>query len=106
MVKELTAGELNDRLKNGDQLVVLDVREPWELNICALPGAKHIPMRDVPARVVELPKDMEIVVMCHHGGRSMQIANYLARNGFEKLYNLSGGIAAWSRDVDPSTPTY
>ncbi len=108
MITQLTARELKQRLDNnsGDKLVVLDVREGWERNICALPGATAIPMREIPARAEELPKDAEIVVLCHHGVRSQQVASFLERLGFPKINNLVGGIAAWAREVDPKMPTY
>ena len=107
MIRQLSPQELKQKLDaKADKLMVLDVREPWELGICALPGALSIPMRAVPARYPELPKDAEIVVVCHHGIRSQQVAYYLERMGFDKLSNLSGGVAAWARDVDPQMPTY
>lgn len=106
MVKQLTVEEASERLHRGDDMIVLDVREPSELRIAALPGTTHIPMNDIPARAEELPKDKDIVVMCHHGMRSMQVALYLERQGFERLYNLAGGIDAWSRQIDSSVPLY
>ncbi len=66
----------------------------------------NIPMRDIPARLNDLPQDKDIAVFCHHGNRSLTVAEYLKRNGFENVYNVAGGIAAWARDVDFSTPTY
>ena len=107
MIRQLTVRELKARLdQEPDKLLLLDVREPWERNICVLPGAKTIPMREVPARVEELPQDTEIVVVCHHGIRSQQVASYLARMGFTKLNNLVGGINAWAREIDPKMSTY
>lgn len=107
MIRQMSPQELKTRLDQGEKnLVVVDVREPWELGICALPGAVSIPMRAVPARYPELPRDAEIVVVCHHGIRSQQVAHFLERVGFEKLNNLTGGVAAWARDVDPGMPTY
>lgn len=86
--------------------LLLDVREPWEVAIAALPGAVSIPM----GRIVELTDSLDasrpVVCVCHHGMRSMQVAAYLARRGFEDVWNLSGGIDAWSRQVDPACPTY
>lgn len=107
MIKQMNPQELKQKLdqKNG-KLVVLDVREPWELNVCSLPGALSIPMRAIPARYPELPKDAEIVVVCHHGTRSQQVAYFLERAGFENINNLVGGVAAWARDIDPKMPTY
>jgi rhodanese-related sulfurtransferase len=107
MIKQLSAPQLKQRLDNGEKnFIVLDVREPWEIAIASLPGSTNIPMREIPTRVEELPDDKDIVVLCHHGVRSMSVANFLERAGFENLYNLTGGIAAWSRDADPETPTY
>ncbi len=106
MIPQLTARELHERIGRGEKPFVLDVREGWELAICQLPGATHIPMRQIQQRVAELPRETEIVVMCHHGVRSQHVAQYLQSLGFDKLLNLAGGIAAWSRDVDPHTPTY
>ena len=107
MIRQLTVLELKARLDQGNKdFTLLDVREPWECRICALPDAKIIPMREIPARAAELPKDADIVVLCHHGIRSQQVANYLARMGFDKLNNLVGGINAWAREIDPNMPTY
>jgi rhodanese-related sulfurtransferase len=106
MIRQLSPRELAKRLQDGDKPLILDVRQGWEVSICSLPGAVHIPMGEIQARAAELPRDAEIVVMCHHGIRSQHVALFLERLGFEKLVNLAGGIAAWSRDVDPSTPTY
>lgn len=107
MIRQLTVRELKEKLDKGtNNFVLIDVREPWELNVCSLPGAVSIPMRAIPARYPELSKDAEIVLMCHHGIRSQQVAYFLERQGFTKLNNLVGGIAAWARDVDPKMPTY
>jgi rhodanese-related sulfurtransferase len=86
--------------------VLLDVREPWELEKARIPGATHIPMREVPARLGELDPDQEVVAICHHGGRSQQVALFLEKNGFSKVHNLAGGVDAWSRTVDPAVPLY
>lgn len=85
---------------------LLDVRQPEELAICALPGVVTMPMATVPVRADELPRDEEIVVICHHGGRSMQVAMFLENHGFSAIHNLSGGMHAWAQVVDPSMPTY
>lgn len=103
----MSVQELKQRLDNGAKdMMVIDVREPWELNVCSLPGAVSVPMRAIPARYLELPRDTEIALMCHHGIRSQQVALYLERMGFDKLNNVVGGIAAWARDIDPKMPTY
>lgn len=107
MIRQLTAKQLHERLaRDAKPPMILDVREPWECAICALPGATHIPMGQITARAAELPKDNEIVVLCHHGIRSQHVANYLQRLGFERIYNLQGGINAWSLEVDPAMPKY
>lgn len=86
--------------------VLLDVREPWEFQTCHLPESLLVPMREVPARIGELDAGAETVVICHHGGRSMQVAAFLERQGFSKVHNLSGGVDAWARTVDASMPVY
>jgi len=105
MVQEISPHELNDRLAAADPLVVLDVREPWELGIVRLAGTLDIPMAEIPARLDELPRDKDIVVMCKAGGRSAMAADFLHRRGYRAI-NLAGGILAWARDVDPSLATY
>jgi len=107
MIRQMTVHELKERLDKGtNDFVLIDVREPWELTVCSLPAATSIPMRAIPARYPELPKDAELVLMCHHGVRSQQVAYFLERQGFTKLNNLAGGIAAWAREIDPKMPTY
>jgi rhodanese-related sulfurtransferase len=106
MVKEITPVELKTRLDALGPPVVLDVRESWERDIASLPGTVHIPMNELQARLTELDPDRDLVVMCRSGGRSMQVAQYLDRQGFRSVSNLAGGILAWSRDVDPSIQTY
>ncbi|WP_454722519.1 MULTISPECIES: rhodanese-like domain-containing protein [Cupriavidus] len=86
--------------------VLLDVREGWEVQTCAMPGITHIPMGQIPARAAELDEDADIVCICHHGMRSMQVAGFLERQGFGKVYNLTGGIDAWASQVDPAMPKY
>ncbi|MGI4815186.1 MAG: rhodanese-like domain-containing protein [Janthinobacterium lividum] len=85
---------------------LLDVREPWEVQTCALPGIVAIPLREVPVRSSALSQDGPIVCICHHGARSAQAAMFLASRGFEDVINLQGGMDAWSRQVDPSVPVY
>ena len=91
---------------SGEDVVLLDVREHDELEIAAVAGARHIPMRDVPARLAELDADKPLVVMCHLGGRSRRVAEYLAANGFTKVFNLGGGIDSWSTQLDSQIPRY
>ncbi len=106
-IQQLNVSQLKSRLEQGDaQPILLDVREGWEYNLCALPGSVHIPMGQIQARLNELDRNREIVVVCHHGVRSNQVAHYLAHQGYAKLYNLSGGIDAWAREIDKKMRTY
>lgn len=92
------------------EVLLLDVREAWERQTAALalPGVRglHIPMATLPARLPELDRQQPILVLCHHGGRSGQCVAFLQRQGFEAVYNIAGGIDAWSREVDPAVPRY
>ena len=85
---------------------LLDVREPWEFEKCRIANARLLPMRELPGRLAELDPAAETVLICHHGGRSMQAAVFLARQGFEHVHNLAGGVDAWARSVDPAMPVY
>jgi len=85
--------------------VLLDVREGWEHDTVAVAGDLHVPMGSVPGRAADLPKDRPIVVMCHHGGRSRRVMEWLRREGYDAV-NLQGGIDAWAREVDSSLPRY
>ena len=102
-VNEISPAELKARREAGTGPLVLDVREGWELDVARIPEVLHIPMNEIPARLPELDAGREIVVMCRSGGRSMQVAQFLAR---QSVANLTGGILAWSRDVDPSVRAY
>jgi rhodanese-related sulfurtransferase len=106
MIAHLTAPELAARLQSDDTPIVLDVREPWEFATCAIAGALPMPMREVPTRMAELDESKDIVCVCHHGARSLQVGVFLARNGFERVFNLSGGIDAWAREIEPAMPRY
>lgn len=86
--------------------VLLDVREPWEHDTCKLADSRLLPMREVPQRLAELDPQAETVVICHHGGRSMQVAQFLERQGFPRVFNLAGGVDAWARSVDRAMPVY
>lgn len=86
--------------------VLLDVREPWEFQTCRIPQSLLMPMREVPARLGELEGASEIVVICHHGARSLRAALFLQSRGHARVYNLAGGVDAWARSVDPAMPVY
>jgi rhodanese-related sulfurtransferase len=104
-IPEITPAEYLARRDRGEAMTLLDVREGWELGVASVPDVVHIPMGDVAARVGELDRSKEIVVLCRSGRRSLEVARYLASQGFQTV-NLAGGILAWSRDLDPSIPTY
>lgn len=105
-MRRFRPAELAAHLAAGHRPVLLDVREPWEWNVCRLPGAILVPMRDLPARLGELGKSAETVVICHHGVRSFHAARYLEAMGFENVSDLAGGVAAWADEVDPAMPRY
>ena len=90
----------------GDDVVLLDVREHDELALAAVDGALHIPMREIPARIADLDSGKPLVVMCHSGGRSRRVAEFLQQNGFSTVFNLKGGIEAWSTQIDSRVPRY
>jgi len=104
----LTPQGLLDWLKDRGRRkpLLLDVREPWELQACRIPDATHVPMREIPARLRELDAEADTVVICHHGVRSLRVAHFLEQQSFARVYNLTGGVDAWARTVDPSMPIY
>jgi rhodanese-related sulfurtransferase len=104
---EITPEEVKIKLDQGEAFTLLDVREPWEFEAAHLEGAKLVPMGDVPSRAhQELDPEDHIVVLCHHGVRSMNVTAWLRQQGFEKAQSMRGGIDAWSRRVDGKVPTY
>ncbi|MBW7905116.1 MAG: sulfurtransferase [Phycisphaerae bacterium] len=106
-IPEISVGELRQRLAEPARApVLLDCREPNEVEICRIDGALHIPMRQVAERLSELDPQREIVVYCHHGRRSAMVAGLLAASGFGRVLSLRGGIDAWSCEVDPAMPRY
>jgi rhodanese-related sulfurtransferase len=104
---EITVAELKRLRDRGGEFTLLDVREPWEFQTAQIGGSKHVPMGDVPSRFQqELDPEDHIVVVCHHGVRSMNVTAWLRQQGFEKTQSLRGGIDRWSREIDPSVPLY
>jgi len=106
VVREISVLELKARRDRGENPLVLDVREDWEVQLASIPGVVHVPMNQVPARLAEFAREAETIVMCHAGGRSMRVAQYLSNQGFSNVANLAGGIAAWSDEVDATVPQY
>jgi molybdopterin/thiamine biosynthesis adenylyltransferase/rhodanese-related sulfurtransferase len=105
-VPTITASELRGKLDRKEKFVLVDVREPYEYDICNIPGSKLIPLGELPARLSELDSADDIVLHCKVGGRSAKALKILQEAGFRKLSNLRGGITAWSDEVDPSVPKY
>jgi len=107
-VREIAPVELKKRLDAGEEIVIIDVREPRELEICKLANTIHIPLGFLPERIKELDgyKDKEVVVYCLAGGRSHKAAGFLNASGFKSVYNLAGGILAWADQVDPTIQKY
>lgn len=105
-VQQLSPAEVQTRLRSESVPLLLDVREPWETEICIIAGSRNLPMMQVPSGLATLERDREVVIVCHHGVRSLQVAMFLEQSGFERVINLSGGIDAWARDVEPEMATY
>jgi adenylyltransferase/sulfurtransferase len=86
--------------------LLVDVREPDEVATCAVAGSRHIPMRQIPENLAQLPKDRHILVMCHHGGRSQKVTLFLRANGYNQATNVAGGIDAWAEQIDTALARY
>jgi rhodanese-related sulfurtransferase len=106
-MREFEAVELKRYLEQSEHPpLLLDVRQPWEYDICRLEQARLLPMGDLPAKMDELDKEQEIVVICHHGIRSRQVGRFLEASGFKNIINLSTGMAGWAAQVDRTMATY
>lgn len=103
---EATPREISARLTTGDDLLLIDVREPSEVQVAAIDGAESYPMSRAGEWIDSLPRDRELVIVCHHGARSAQVAYALAQRGYSNVTNLTGGIDRWSDEVDPAVPKY
>ncbi len=97
---------LRDMIGRGEDFRILDIREPWETEICGFDDSLEISMRTLPARLDELPRDKPLVVICHHGVRSLHATQWLRHVGMRNAINLQGGIDAWARQIDLRCPTY
>ena len=111
-IQELSVTEVKEKLDRGEEFLLLDVREPWEVNIAKIEGSLNIPMDEIPGRLEELKDRInndsasEIVVYCHLGGRSASVSAYLMENGFKNVLNMIGGIKKWGETVEPALPQY
>jgi rhodanese-related sulfurtransferase len=107
-IRQISAAALSSLLADADKEkpVLLDVREPWEIQLAKIAGAENVPMGQIPGSIESLDRTRSTVVICHHGVRSLQVVAFLQQHGFTNLHNLQGGIDAWSREVDPQIAVY
>jgi adenylyltransferase/sulfurtransferase len=103
---EISAIELKQRLDNGEKILLVDVREPWEHTQCRIEGAVLIPMGSIPANLQKLDVDEPVICYCHHGIRSFDVANWLRQQGVSSARSLAGGIERWSLEIDSRVPRY
>lgn len=106
MIDQLSVDDLKRKLDAGEKFVLVDVRQANELDICKIAGAIHIPLHELTQRVGELDPSSEIVMQCHHGGRSQRAAEFLVSQGFRNVANLAGGIEEWAARIDPDMARY
>jgi rhodanese-related sulfurtransferase len=108
MPRQISPKELAKQIANGQPIFLVDVRQPWEHDLAALPDSVLIPLQELPQRLGEIqaPHRTAVVAYCHHGVRSLNAAAFLEQSGFENVLSLAGGIDAWSQEVDPSLPRY
>jgi rhodanese-related sulfurtransferase len=104
-MQRFSARQLADYLKRHRPRLI-DVREPWEFDICHLPESELLPMGQIPTRLPMFHESPEYVIICHHGIRSLQVIQYLAHHGINKTINLDGGVDAWAREIEPNMPVY
>jgi rhodanese-related sulfurtransferase len=103
---EITPADAKLRLDRGEKVLLVDVREPWEFEICRIEGAKPIPMGSIPANLQALDTGDEVICYCHHGMRSLDVVVWLRGQGVERAISLAGGIERWSLEIDPRVPRY
>ncbi len=106
MVRDISCGELASYLEGNAPFALLDVREDWELEICAINKAHHIPLSDLPQRVEELKPDVPLAIICHHGVRSRHAGMFLLEHGFKEVFNVRGGIDAWALEIERDMSRY
>jgi len=103
---EISVQEAHRLAKNSGAVKIIDVREPFERDICSIASAEVIPMRQIPENVPTLPRDQHLLILCHHGGRSMRVTQFLRAQGFENVTNIAGGIDAWANEIEPGMAKY
>ena len=105
MIEDLSPHEFQQSL-NDERNILIDLREKWELDICKIDGTTNMPMSSITETFTDLDPSLRYSIYCHHGMRSMQVANFLLSKGFQSLLNLRGGIDAWSKEIDNSVERY
>ncbi|MGH9740853.1 MAG: rhodanese-like domain-containing protein [Candidatus Acidiferrum sp.] len=103
---QISAKEVSERIARGEPLFLVDVREPWEYDLCRIPGARLIPLGTLPANLNALLDAGNVICYCHHGMRSLDAAAWLRQQGVESAKSMTGGIERWSVEVDPAVPRY
>jgi rhodanese-related sulfurtransferase len=103
---EILPSDVKQRLDRGEKMMLIDVREPHEYAICHIEGAILIPMGTIPANLQKLDTDEDVICFCHHGMRSMDVANWLRAQGVKSAKSMAGGIDRWSLEIDPKVPRY
>lgn len=103
---QIDVSELARWRRDGIAHAVVDVREPWETALCLITGSRAVPLASVPSEAGDFPRDVPLVLVCHHGMRSMQAVAWLRRNGVDNAVNLAGGIDAWARQIEPAMAVY
>jgi len=103
---QITAKEVSERIGRGEKLLLVDVREMWEYELCRIPGAKLIPLGKIPANLNSLMDAGDVICYCHHGMRSLDAAAWLRKQGVDGARSMAGGIERWSAEIDPSVPRY
>jgi rhodanese-related sulfurtransferase len=103
---QITPRQVKDRLDRGEKLLLIDVREPHEHALCHIEGAVLIPMGTIPANLQKLDTDDDVICFCHHGMRSLDVANWLRQQGVKSAKSMAGGIDRWSSEIDPAVPRY
>jgi adenylyltransferase/sulfurtransferase len=103
---EITPAEMKERFDRGENFLLVDVREPWEYELCRIDGSKLIPMGSIPANLQALDVDEDVVCYCHHGMRSMDVAVWLRGQGVQRAKSLAGGIERWSLEIDARVARY
>jgi|ERR1035438_3041172 rhodanese-related sulfurtransferase len=103
---QITPANVKALLDSGQNFLLVDVREPWETQLCSIPGAEFIPMGTIPANLQRLDVEVDVICYCHHGVRSLDVAVWLRSQGVAGAKSMAGGIDRWSAEIDPTVPRY